>query len=151
MFGFVFFIRHSTVLNNPPKNCTLTSIYRNLVHPMVSAFSRKSRRVMLRPYLRMRPCCEPEHLKHGKCQKVNENTSAAAPGKRCPAAKISSRKQTGPTAADILRRCDNFALQALALPHEMRSGGRKASSPSGLVFDSTLTRTSEETLVGILY
>ena len=35
---------------------------RTFCQPMISAFSRKSRRVMLRPYLRMIPCCEPEHL-----------------------------------------------------------------------------------------
>ena len=35
---------------------------RTFFQPMVSAFSRKSRRVMLRPYLRMIPCWFPEHL-----------------------------------------------------------------------------------------
>jgi len=32
--------------------------------PMVSAFSRKSRRVIIRPYFLMRPWWEPEHLQH---------------------------------------------------------------------------------------
>ena len=35
---------------------------RTFFQPMVSAFSRKSRRVIMRPYFLMIPCCEPEHL-----------------------------------------------------------------------------------------
>ena len=49
---------------------------RTFCQPMISAFSRKSRRVMFRPYLRMMPCCEPEHLHPKQPAQLQANHSA---------------------------------------------------------------------------
>jgi len=58
--------------------------------PMTSAFSRKSRRVIIRPYFLMIPCWEPEHLRTNRwrhppgTQPANRphSTQHSAPGAR---------------------------------------------------------------------
>jgi hypothetical protein len=51
--------RHAHIMLNKRKADAHT-----FFQPMVSAFSRKSRRVIIRPYFLMRPWWEPEHLQH---------------------------------------------------------------------------------------
>jgi len=57
-----FFVLLINSNQTPNPMLAVPADYRYLVQPIVSAFSRKSRRVIMRPYFLMIPCWEPEHL-----------------------------------------------------------------------------------------